>query len=406
MTLNQLKQSLPILCAALGLPEKDAASVSEQQRRGVADIRCCCPHWGREPGKNSQALAISQDGDKSWVWHCKAGCGGGTFFDAIDKREHFGGDKRKIMAYLQEKLGLKMSGKLRPRDPVLNVSPARKFLDSFPKEAPPEYLKKRGITDTVIKKYGLRFSDHVNFTSMFNGYFKWAEKWTGWILPITIGGTLKGIKAHAEIITQSDQPKCFWFPFGTEKNEKGKLVHKVAALWPEIEPLPAGAATNAAHSEAFLCPGELKALSFQSMGYAATSPTEAESAELYEEWLDYFIPFENLYVPFDNDKTGRDFRDMALAFLERVPALPGKTRRAAAFDFGANNGNRINSQSKIAPQACANVGTENHGISDTQGIKEAPEVPPVEVIDKEDSIVTYKNVTPQELQRLKEMHGD
>lgn len=404
MTLNQLKQNQDVLFAALNLYPADLNNAKTHDfSRG--EFRCCCPLHG---GKNPQALSIIRERDGNWVWRCHAGCKGGTFWDAIDKREGFNGDERKILAYMQQKLGLKLYGKLRPKDPVLNEPTARKFLNSLPDEIPADYLKKRGITPAVAKEFGLKFADHQNFTGLFHGYFQWAEKWTGWILPITVGGALKGLKAHSEIIRSSDQPKCFWLPFGIEKNEKGKTLHKVAALWPEIENRVAGFGGNPQdalspgyeYKEAFLCPGELKALSFRSMGYMATSPTEAESATLYDEWLDQFETFENLYCAFDNDPTGRAFREMALAFLERVPPVKGKVRRAAAIDF--SRGMQNESKKEALPSVPQPI--RSNLVQTPPALSNSSEV--VLEIEKEHSTVIYKNVTGPELRRLREWEGD
>ena len=70
----------------------------------------------------------------------------------------------------------------------------------------------------------------------------------------------------------------------------------------------------------FVTPGELKALALIAKGFAATSPTVGEGGAMKARLVQRIVDIEpeRVYVVFDNDKAGRDWRDKMIETLEKA----------------------------------------------------------------------------------------
>jgi hypothetical protein len=200
------------------------------------------------------------------------------------------------------------------QEPIIEQARAEKFVEYAHKNLMENfdlrefYGKKRKIFNlSTITKYRLGFVE----SQKFNEWHSWQI--TGWVLPVTNCRTeLLAVKIHQEKRLRT-QPKCLWCPFGTYPSDKPK--NGTLTFWPAPEQF---------ESKDFLivAPGELKALALIDAGYQATSPTAGES-KLPERMLKRLavLNFSKIFINYDDDPTGRDFRDFMIKSLSAMGIL-------------------------------------------------------------------------------------
>ena len=287
MDLSELKRDKDLLLAVLGC-------------KGTGQHRKCPWHDDRH---GSLAVWVGEDG--VWLWKCHAGCGSGTVIDAA-MRVYGVATPFEAVRAIERELGVRVGRDEDYVEPRIDHERAERFvktahdnlLGDF--DLQEEYLvEKRGLTDlTVVHLFRLGFIVRARFRE----WHSWQI--TGWVLPVTDErNRLLAVKIHTEGRRDRKMPKCLWAPFGTYP--AGKPKHGTATLWPPPEMwMHPG---NAGPEMLFLCPGELKALSFINAGLPATSVTMGESGKLPRRLIDRLerVKARTIFLPCDTDPAGQ-----------------------------------------------------------------------------------------------------
>ncbi len=272
------------------------------------------------------SLSVWRQGEV-WFWKCHSGCGSGTILDAAMLRYNAQGAGAALRA-IERELGVRIGRDEEYVEPRLDKERAERMvafahktlLESF--ELQEEYLVgKRRIHDlAVVRHYRIGFI----LNHAFAGWGSW--RLTGWVMPVTdADGELLAVKIHTEM--KRDQytkniPKCLWAPFGTYPENQPK--HGTYTLWPPPERWQAP-------DQLCVCPGELKALAMIDVGVPATSPTVGEGKALPRRLIDRLVKVRarELYLAYDNDPTGRAWRD------QNIDALAEAGLHVTAVDLGS-----------------------------------------------------------------------
>jgi len=228
---------------------------------------------------NVGSMSIWMDEEGFWRWTCHAGCGSGTYLDAVRRK----GVGVTLPLRVMNHLG-RMSRTERKRTvPV----PGKGTLDLLLRgmtldQGSLDLLSKtRRISAQVAEHYYLRRDSSY------------------WLIPIFHPGKddICAVKMHA--IFPDQAPKSRWLAIGTVPAERPK--HGIATLYPRPEwwnPLV----------RLFIMPGELKALRMISMGHQAVSPTSGESFSWPEQEIKRLRGFRCTVV-YDDDPAGIEFKD-------------------------------------------------------------------------------------------------
>jgi len=248
-----------------------------------------------------------------WFWKCWAGCGSGTVVDAAMKVYNISSPSEAVRVIEREN-GITIIRDEEYHEPIIDGPRAESFIkfahDNFINsfDLRDIYTKKRKIENlNTIIKYRLGFIEK----EAFKEYGSW--KLTGWVIPITnCREEIIAVKIHLERRLRT-QPKCLWAPFGTYPDEKKK--HGTLTFFPAPESFKD-------KSSIIICPGELKAMALIDKGFNATSPTTGEN-KLPDRVLKRLVDcgFDKVFINYDDDPTGRDFKDFMIKALSNFGVL-------------------------------------------------------------------------------------
>jgi hypothetical protein len=287
MDLNEIKRSEEMLLSELGL-----------DRMGGGQH---CPFHDDKHG----SFSVYQNAGGEVRWKCHAGCGSGSIVDAVKLRRGLPSISAAIAA-LGGDLGVKVK-----KPPVEThfesdraenlIANAHRLLLSRPDLQAQWMVQKRGISLDVAKKYRIGLLENASFREWPQWVFPMA-----WTLPITDAeGKLLGVKLHFEVKPGDFEGKNLWAPL-LKAADGSKPKQPCMTLWPPPE--------NHPDCGIMLCPGELKALGFESIGLPASSITCGESGKMTRDMVER-LKGRHILLAYDYDKTGRKWALMVRSQL-------------------------------------------------------------------------------------------